>query len=160
MAKTKPMPPPEGAKLRVSDPFKAKATASGPQSLVLHVGRTAAAAGEKPSGVLGQIIELKREGRELGHLLPYAEKWNAADVSAATRGLGKDRLPALDPSGPRCMEEHFMRLRRAVKELDNAWHDATNNMVVSFTKLFAIFQFMSVSFFPDPVYLPRPRVLC
>ncbi|KAK1643844.1 hypothetical protein QYE76_061649 [Lolium multiflorum] len=35
-------------------------------------------------------------GRELGHLLPYAEKWNAADMSKATRGLGKDRLPAPD----------------------------------------------------------------
>ncbi|KAK1612507.1 hypothetical protein QYE76_036180 [Lolium multiflorum] len=130
----KPMPPPEGSKLRVSEPFKGKATASGTssagqQSLVLHVGRAAAAAGEKPSGVLGRITELKREGRELGHLADYAEKWNVVDVSAATHGLGKDRLPAPDPAGPRCTEEHFMRLRRSVKELDNAWHDATNNMV-------------------------------
>ncbi|KAK1605603.1 hypothetical protein QYE76_029276 [Lolium multiflorum] len=124
-----PTPPPETLKTT-----KGKATASGtssagPQQLTLHGGRAAVAAGGKPFVVLGRITELKREGRDLGHLLPYAEKWNAADVSAATRGLGKDRLPALDPSGPRCTEEHFMRLRRAVKELDNAWHDATNNMV-------------------------------
>ncbi|KAK1631016.1 hypothetical protein QYE76_005331 [Lolium multiflorum] len=49
----------------------------------------------------------------------------------ATRGLGKDRLPAPDPAGPRCSEEHFMRLRRAVKELDSAWYDATNNMMTT-----------------------------
>ncbi|KAK1698691.1 hypothetical protein QYE76_015388 [Lolium multiflorum] len=130
----KPTPPPEGSKLRVSEPFKGKATASGtsaagPQSLVLHVGPAAAVAGEKATGLLGRITELKREGRELGHLLDYAEKWNQADVSAATRGLGKDRLPSIDPAGPRCTEEHFMWLRRAVKEFDNAWHDATNNVV-------------------------------
>jgi hypothetical protein len=150
----KPTPPPESAKLRMSEPFKGKATASGtsvagPQSLVLHVGPAAAVAGEKATGLLGRITELKREGRELGHLLDYAEKWNQADVSAATRGLGKDRLPAIDPTGPRCTEEHFMRLRRAVKEFDNAWHDTTNNVVVSFTKKFATFLLMPVLFFPD-----------
>jgi hypothetical protein len=149
VAKTKPTPPPEGAKLRVSEPFKGKATASGPKSLVLHAGPAAIVAGEKATGLLGRITELRREGRELGHLLDYAEKWNQADVSAATRGLGKDRLPAIDPAGPRCTEEHFMRLRRAVKEFDNAWHDATNNVVVSFTKLFATFLLMPVLFFPD-----------
>ncbi|KAK1666874.1 hypothetical protein QYE76_055033 [Lolium multiflorum] len=35
--------------------------------------------------------------------------------------MGKDRLPAPDPVGDRCSEEHFMRLRAAVKELDSAW---------------------------------------
>nr|XP_051190106.1 uncharacterized protein LOC127303406 [Lolium perenne] len=130
----KPTPPPEGAKLRVSEPFKGKATASGtsaagPQSLVLHVAPAATVDGEKATGLLGRITELKREGKELGHLLDYAEKWNQADVSAATRGLGKDRLPAIDPTGPRCTEEHFMRLKRAVKKFDNAWHDATSNVV-------------------------------
>nr|XP_051205457.1 uncharacterized protein LOC127319526 [Lolium perenne] len=135
-AAAKPTPPPEGTKPLKPEPFKAKATASstptsGSQHLVLHGGRAAAVAGEAVSGQLGQITELKRGGNELGHLLEYAEKWNRADVSAATRGLGKDRLPAIDPAGPRCTEQHFMRLRRAVKELDNAWHDATNNVVVT-----------------------------
>nr|XP_051221364.1 uncharacterized protein LOC127339568 [Lolium perenne] len=123
-----PTPPPEVLKITKflkPEASKGKATASGtspagPQSLVLHAGPAAVAAGEKPSGILGRITELKREGRELGHLLPYAEKWNAADVSAATRGLGKERLPAPDPAGPRCTEEHFIRLRRAVKEVDSA----------------------------------------
>nr|XP_051221184.1 formin-like protein 16 [Lolium perenne] len=77
----KPTPPPEGAKFRVSEPFKRKATASGtsaagPQSLVLHVAPAATVAGEKATGLLGQITELKREGKELGHLLDYTEKWN------------------------------------------------------------------------------------
>jgi hypothetical protein len=122
--------------------------------LVVHAARAAVVAGEKATSLLGRITKFMREGRELGHLLPYAEKWNAADVSAATRGLGKDRLPAPDPAGPRCSEEHFMRLRRAVKELDSAWYDATDNMMVSLIELFSIFQFMPVSLFSDLVYLP------
>ncbi|KAK1629372.1 hypothetical protein QYE76_003687 [Lolium multiflorum] len=74
---------------------------SGSQPLVLHVGPAAVVVQEKPSGLLGRIVELKREGKDLGHLLPYAQKWNDADISAATRGLGKDRLPAPDPApGP------------------------------------------------------------
>ncbi|KAK1682770.1 hypothetical protein QYE76_043618 [Lolium multiflorum] len=128
-AKNKPAPPPEGAKLRVLAPFKGKATASSPQPLVLHTGPAAIMVGEKATGLLGRITELKREGRELGHLLDYAEKWNQADVSAATRGVGKDRLPIVDPAGPKSTEEHFMRLKRAVREFDNAWHDATSNVV-------------------------------
>nr|XP_051213131.1 uncharacterized protein LOC127331097 [Lolium perenne] len=135
-AAAKPTPPPEGTKLLKPEPSKAKATTSGtptsgPQPLVLHAGRAAVVAGDTAFGQLGQITELTCGGNELGHLLEYAEKWNRADVSAATRGLGKDRLPAIDPAGPRCTEQHFMWLRRAVKELDNAWHDVANNVVVT-----------------------------
>ncbi|KAK1694562.1 hypothetical protein QYE76_011259 [Lolium multiflorum] len=97
--------------------------------MVVHTGPAVVVSGERATGLLGRITELKREGRELGHLLDYAEKWNQADVSAATRGVGKDRLPIVDPAGPRSIEEHFMRLKRAVKEFDNAWHDATSNVV-------------------------------
>nr|XP_051202203.1 vegetative cell wall protein gp1-like [Lolium perenne] len=104
-AAAKPPPPPEGTKPLKPEPSKAKATASGtptsgPHPLVLHVGRAAVVAGETASGQLGQITELTRGGNELGHLLEYAEKWNRADVSTATRGLGKDRLPTIDPAGP------------------------------------------------------------
>nr|XP_051190652.1 formin-like protein 5 [Lolium perenne] len=99
----KPTPPPESSKLLKPEPFKGKAAASstpspGSQQLALHASRAAVAAGEVTTGLLGRITELKREGRELGHLLEYAEKWNQADVSAATRGLGKDRLPAVYPT--------------------------------------------------------------
>ncbi|KAK1683551.1 hypothetical protein QYE76_044399 [Lolium multiflorum] len=130
---------PAGATLTASPPktltlVKGKETApgassDGQQPLSLHVSRAASAAGEKATGLLGRITKFERDGRELGHLLPYAEKWNAADLSKATRGLGKDRLPAPDPAGVRSSEEHFMRLRRAVKELDSAWFDATNNLM-------------------------------
>nr|XP_051202066.1 actin cytoskeleton-regulatory complex protein PAN1-like [Lolium perenne] len=135
-AAAKPTPPPEGTKPLKPEYFKGKATASGTatsgsQQLALHVGRAAVVAGEAATGLLGQITELKRGGHKLGHLLEYAEKWSRADVYVATRGLGKDRLPAIDTAGPRCTEQHFIRLRRAVKELDNAWHDATNNVVLS-----------------------------
>ncbi|KAK1687031.1 hypothetical protein QYE76_047879 [Lolium multiflorum] len=101
----------------------------GSRDVVLHVGPAAAAVQDKPTGLLGRIVELKRAGKDLGHLLPYAQKWNEADISASTRGLGKDRLPAPDPAGPRSTEEHFTRLKRAVKEFDSAWYDATNNVV-------------------------------
>jgi hypothetical protein len=53
--------------------------------------------------------------------------------------VGKDRLPIIDPTGPQCTEGHFIRPKRAVREFDNAWHDATSNVVVSFTKLLVIF---------------------
>ncbi|KAK1684586.1 hypothetical protein QYE76_045434 [Lolium multiflorum] len=133
---TTPMPPPAAPKTTKSlKPGASRGKAvdgsasSGPRSLVLHVGPATAAVSEKPSGLLGRIIVLKREGKELGHLLDYAEKWNQADVSAATRGVGKDRLPIDDPAGPKCIEGHFTRLKRAVREFDNAWHDATSNVV-------------------------------
>ncbi|KAK1617924.1 hypothetical protein QYE76_023441 [Lolium multiflorum] len=58
----------------------------------------------------------------------------------ATRGLGKDRLPAPDPAGPRSTEEHFTRLKRAVKEFDSAWYDATANVVSTADARKALFE--------------------
>nr|XP_051190671.1 uncharacterized protein LOC127303998 [Lolium perenne] len=127
--------PPEGTKLSKPKPAAAATAASsfssGPQSLVLHVGRAAIVAGETASAQLGRITELTRGGAELGHLLDYAEKWNQSDESPATCGLGKHKMPVIDPAGPRSTGQHFSRLRHVVKELDNAWHDATNNVVVT-----------------------------
>ncbi|KAK1648179.1 hypothetical protein QYE76_065984 [Lolium multiflorum] len=124
-------PPPRTSRL-----IKGKATASsapsaGQQPLVLHISKAARDTATKATGLLGRITEFKRRGQDLGHLLPYAQKWNAADVTPATRGLGKDRLPAPDPVGARSSEEHFTRLREAVKELDSAWYDATNNLMLT-----------------------------
>nr|XP_051211610.1 uncharacterized protein LOC127329102 [Lolium perenne] len=107
----------------------ASAPSSGSQSLVLHAGRAALVAGETAPAQLGRITELTRGGANLGHLADYAEKWNQADLSPATRGLGKDKLPVIDPAGPRSTGQHFGRLRRAVKEFDTAWHDASDNVV-------------------------------
>nr|XP_051214365.1 uncharacterized protein LOC127332146 [Lolium perenne] len=145
-AAAKPTPPPsqepvaakptapEGIELSKQDAVAvataASSFSSGPQSLVLHTGRAAVVAGETASAQLGRITELTRGGADLGHLLDYAEKWNQADLSPATHGLGKDKMPAIDPAGPRSTGQHFSRLRRAVKEFDNAWHDATNNVVL------------------------------
>ncbi|KAK1680933.1 hypothetical protein QYE76_041781 [Lolium multiflorum] len=144
---TAPKPPP--ANLKITDFLKpgasrGKATdggaSSGSQPLVLHVGPTAVVVQDKPSGLLGRIVELKRGGQDLGPLLPYAQRWNDADISAATRGLGKDRLPAPDPAGPRSTEEHFTRLKRAVKEFDSACYDATANMVSTADTRKALFE--------------------
>jgi hypothetical protein len=117
---------------------------------VLHVSKAARDTATKATGLLGRITEFKRRGQDLGHLLPYAQKWNAADVTPATRGLGKDRLPAPDPVGDRSSEEHFTRLRCAVKELDSAWYDATNNLMVRSTNFS---QLLPVSLLPDLFYL-------
>nr|XP_051211524.1 uncharacterized protein LOC127329017 [Lolium perenne] len=102
---------------------------SGSQSLVLHASRTAIVAGEKASAQLGRIVELSRGEVDLGPLREYAEKWNRADLSVATRGLGKDKQPVVDNSGPRSTAQHLSRLKRVVKEFDTTWHDASANMV-------------------------------
>ncbi|KAK1642843.1 hypothetical protein QYE76_060648 [Lolium multiflorum] len=73
-------------------PFRRPAT-------VLHVSKAAGDTATRPR-LLGRITSFAR-GPGLGHLLPYAQKWNAADMTPATRGLGKDRLPAHDPVGDR-----------------------------------------------------------
>jgi hypothetical protein len=64
----------------------------------------------------------------LGPLREYADKWNRADLSPATRGLGKDKLPVVDPSGPRSTAQHLSWLKRAVKEFDTAWHEVSVNL--------------------------------
>ncbi|KAK1629082.1 hypothetical protein QYE76_003397 [Lolium multiflorum] len=104
--KTAPTPPPATS---VGKPAPAKPTppesattdpSSGSRTMVLHTGRAAMMASEAASAQIGRITEFQRQGTELGHLLDYAEKWNRADLTPATRGLGKDKLPAVDPSGP------------------------------------------------------------
>ncbi|KAK1663736.1 hypothetical protein QYE76_051895 [Lolium multiflorum] len=109
----------------------ATAPPSGSQSLVLHAGRAAVVAVKKASSQLGRIVELSRDEADLGPLRDYVEKWNQADLSAATRGLDKDKLPLVDNSGPRSTAQHLSRLKRAVKEFDTAWHDASANVVNS-----------------------------
>ncbi|KAK1649114.1 hypothetical protein QYE76_066919 [Lolium multiflorum] len=129
----KPTTPPPSQEPVVAKPAPASIStgslASGAQPIVLHAGHAAIVAGETAPAPLGRITELSRGGASLGHLLDYAEKWNRADLSAATLGLGKDKMPAVDPAGPRNTTQHFSRLHRAVKEFDTAWHDATNNVV-------------------------------
>ncbi|KAK1653506.1 hypothetical protein QYE76_071311 [Lolium multiflorum] len=113
-------PPPKPSKL-----IKGKATASsapsgGQQPLVLHVSKAAKSASMKATGLLGRITEFQRQGRDLGHLLPYAQKWNAADITPATRGMGKDRLP--DPVTADTRKALFEELLWEHRELAEA-HD-------------------------------------
>ncbi|KAK1664275.1 hypothetical protein QYE76_052434 [Lolium multiflorum] len=133
-------PPPRTSKLIKGKATASSAPSSGQQPLVLHVSKAARDTATKATGLLGRITEFQRRGQDLGHLLPYAQKWNAADMTPATRGLGKDRLPAPDPVGDRSSEEHFMRLRGAVKELDSAWYDATNNLMLTADARKALFE--------------------
>ena len=143
----------------------ARSPSSGSRSLVLHAGRAALVAGETASAQLGRITELTRGGADLGHLADYAEKWNQADLSPATLGLGKDKLPVVDPAGPRSTGQHFGRLRRAVKEFDTAWHDANNNVAVSFTNLTTLqiyagfYSFKIIYIFPVPEFRVESAVL-
>ncbi|KAK1649224.1 hypothetical protein QYE76_067029 [Lolium multiflorum] len=99
------------------------------QSLVMHASRAAVPAGEKASAQLGRIVQVTRDEADLGSLREYIEKWNRADLSPTTCGLGKDKLPIADNSGPRSTAQHLSRLKRAVKEFDTAWHDANANVV-------------------------------
>ena len=112
----------------------AAAPASGSQdrTLVLHAGRAAITAGEKVSAQLGRIVELNRGDANLGELQRLVDRWNLADLTEATRGVGKDGKVVIDSRGPRSTVQHFGRLKQAVKEFDNAWHDANQNVLVSF----------------------------
>jgi hypothetical protein len=87
-------------------------------------------AGEKVSSQLGCVIELNRGSANLGALQYLVDWWNLADLSDATLGVGKDGKAKLDPRGCRSTVQHFGRLKQAVKEFDNAWHDANNNVLV------------------------------
>ncbi|KAK1614286.1 hypothetical protein QYE76_019803 [Lolium multiflorum] len=127
-----PPPTPEGtitAQQLTAAVTAATAPPSGSQgqSLVLHAGRVSA--GEKASAQLGRIVQVTRGEVDLGGLRESVEKWNRADLSPATCGLGKDKLPVVDNSGPRSTAQHLSRLKRAVKEFDTAWHDASANVV-------------------------------
>nr|XP_051211474.1 formin-like protein 16 [Lolium perenne] len=74
----------------------APASGSQAQSIVLHVGRAAVAAGEKVSAQLGRVVELNRGTANLGALQHLMDKWNLADITDATLGIGKDGKGVLD----------------------------------------------------------------
>ncbi|KAM0880544.1 hypothetical protein ACQ4PT_033494 [Festuca glaucescens] len=109
----------------------AAAPASGSQdrTLVLHAGRAAITAGEKVSAQLGRIVELNCGDANLGELQRLVDRWNLADLTEATRGVGKDGKVVVDSRGPRNTVQHFGRLKQAVKEFDIAWHDANQNVL-------------------------------
>ncbi|KAK1607660.1 hypothetical protein QYE76_031333 [Lolium multiflorum] len=104
------------------------------QALVLHAGRAAMTSSEKVSAQLGRIVEINRGDTNLGALQRYVDKWNLSDLTDATLGVGKDKKLVVETRGPRNSMQHLVRLKQAVKELDNAWHDAHNNVLISAAK--------------------------
>jgi hypothetical protein len=79
------------------------------------------------------------------------ERWNLADLTDATLGVGKDGKPRLDARGPRTTVQHFSRLKVVVKEFDNVCHDANDNVVVRYLSRTCI-----VSFIPKPFIFQNP----
>nr|XP_051201858.1 uncharacterized protein LOC127315405 [Lolium perenne] len=107
----------------------AVAPATGSQALTLHAGRAAKEASEKVLAQLGRIIVMNRGDANLGDLQRYVDKWNLSNLSEATLGVGRDRQVIIDSHSPQNTMQHLGRLKQAVRELDNAWHDAHNNVL-------------------------------
>ena len=116
----------KGTEVTAEQPTAAFTAAAGPatssqaQALVLHAGRAAVAAGEKVPAQLGRIVKLNRGDANLGALQHFVDKWNVADLTDATLGVGKDGKVISDPRGRRSTVQHLGRLKHAVKEFDNA----------------------------------------
>jgi hypothetical protein len=75
-------------------------TGSQAQALILHTGRAAITASENVSVQLGWIVELNRSEANLGSLQRYVDKWNLADLTDVTLGVGKDKKLVFDTRGP------------------------------------------------------------
>jgi hypothetical protein len=53
-------------------------------------------------------------------------------MTEATLGV-KDGQAMTDTRGLRSTVQHLARLKRSVREFDNAWHDVDKNVLVSFS---------------------------
>ncbi|KAK1619586.1 hypothetical protein QYE76_025103 [Lolium multiflorum] len=134
-------PPPEHTGATPTPPPKTsvpKATGATPTPLP---SQGPPAATPKPPPAAPKVVQFLKPGASRGKAVDGSVQWLAVSSAAcracaaaadvrATRGVGKDRLPIVDPAGPKCTEGHFIRLKRAVREFDNAWHDATSNVVL------------------------------
>jgi hypothetical protein len=164
-AKGLAMPPPAPSKKPPSAPKKAStrkgaentaeqlsgaihAAATSPessQSLTLHAGRAAVTISEKVSAQTGRIIELNRGTANLGALQKYVDEWNTSDMTEATLGVGKDGKVVMDTRGARSTVQHLARLKRSMREFDNAWHDVDKNVLVRSCSGFTLYLFQTVS---------------
>jgi hypothetical protein len=108
------------------------------RTLTLHTGRAAVSISEKISAQTGRIIKLNRGEVNLGLLQRYVDEWNVSDMTEATLSLGKDGQPVVDTRGPRNTVQHMHRLKRSMREFDNAWHDVDKNVLVSFSSGFEL----------------------
>jgi FMN phosphatase YigB (HAD superfamily) len=78
------------------------------------------------------VVELNRDDASLGALQQLVDRWNHADLTDATLGVSKDGKAKPDPRDPRTTVQHFSRLKAVVKEFDNTWHDANDNVMVRY----------------------------
>ncbi|KAK1643157.1 hypothetical protein QYE76_060962 [Lolium multiflorum] len=83
--------------------------------------------------------------RSFGGQQPLVLHVSKAARDTATRppaclAVSLRQVAETDPVGDRSSEEHFMRLRSAVKELDSAWYDATNNLMLTADARKALFE--------------------
>jgi hypothetical protein len=78
-----------------------------------------------------RIIDLNHDEANLGPLQRYADEWNLSDITQASLGLGKDGLPVVDTRGSRNTVQHMDRLKRCMRDFDNAWYDVDKNILLS-----------------------------
>ncbi|KAK1625829.1 hypothetical protein QYE76_000144 [Lolium multiflorum] len=111
-----------------------------PSPPAASTGKSAAADPARPEGTkltaqqLAVVVTAATSPSSGSQSLPgpaagYAEKVEPGGLVSGDPRLGKDKLPVVDPSGPRSTAQHLSRLKRAVKEFDTAWHDASGNVV-------------------------------
>jgi hypothetical protein len=74
-------------------------------------------------------------------------------MTEATLGVDKDKKVVVYTRGPRNMVQHLARLKHAVREFDNAWHDVDKNVMVTFSS----YRIVSNLDFID-IYPHSPRV--
>jgi hypothetical protein len=94
------------------------------KELALHTGKAASALAAKLAPRLGQILTRTKSGESLGLLGALAQEWNEADMGEVTSGLTRERELIIHPSGPSSQSDKMLRLKKAMREFDNAWYDA------------------------------------
>jgi hypothetical protein len=105
--------------------LKLQAPAAPPsKELALHTSKAAIALAPKLAPRLGQISTRMKSGESLGSLGGLAQDWNEADMGEVTSGLTRDRELIIDPSGPSSQSDKMLRLKKSMREFDNAWYDA------------------------------------
>ncbi|KAM0885834.1 hypothetical protein ACQ4PT_030087 [Festuca glaucescens] len=107
-----------------------QSSVSGEQSMTLHVSRATTIAARQMAPRFGNVLVQTHNGDSLGSLEHYAQDWNNADMSEVTSGLNEAREPIVAPTGPMLLINHLLRMKKAVKAMDNAWFD-TNKAVVN-----------------------------
>jgi hypothetical protein len=64
------------------------------------------------------------------------QAWNEADMSEVTFGINEAREPIIAAGSPIAVVNHLIRMKRAVKAVDNAWFDTNNAVMVRILVIF------------------------